>query len=120
MEWYGPLTILPAIGLIIISTANFIVALNNEIQRLQAEQERNKEIIKKKVIQLKRLSIGISLLYSSVLFFLFASLAKIFADQNMIFNGLMVLGVIATTLAIIVLLIQALKAIYIRQRHLRL
>jgi hypothetical protein len=31
MEWYGPLTILPAIGLLILSTSNFIVSLNEEV-----------------------------------------------------------------------------------------
>lgn len=34
MEWYLPITIMPAIGLIILSTTNFIIALNNEIYEL--------------------------------------------------------------------------------------
>jgi hypothetical protein len=35
MEWYGPLTILPAIALVILSTSNFIVSSNSEIQALE-------------------------------------------------------------------------------------
>jgi len=45
MEWYGPLTILPAVALIIMSTSNFIIALNEEIILLQHEKEKLIEII---------------------------------------------------------------------------
>lgn len=34
MEWYVPMTILPGIGLIILSTSNFLIALNIEIAQL--------------------------------------------------------------------------------------
>jgi hypothetical protein len=31
MEWYLPITVLPALGLPILSTSNFIIASNEEI-----------------------------------------------------------------------------------------
>jgi hypothetical protein len=34
MEWYIPISLLPGIALIILSTSNFILALNNEIKEL--------------------------------------------------------------------------------------
>ena len=58
MEWHAPLSILPAIGLIILSTSNFIVALNNELYQLEENKEANKWIITQKLKQLKRLGIA--------------------------------------------------------------
>ena len=40
MEWYIPLTVLPAIALIILSTSNFLVGLNSELNQL----ERNRDV----------------------------------------------------------------------------
>ena len=45
MEWYGSLIVLPAIGLIIMSTSNFNVHLNNEIVEMEMAAQPNEEII---------------------------------------------------------------------------
>ena len=76
LEWYAPLTILPAVGLIILSTSNFLVALNNEIYQLEKDGDINEWIINQKLKQLKRLGIAMTLLYSSALFFMFSALLK--------------------------------------------
>ena len=120
MEWYGPLTIMPAIGLMIISTSNFTVALINEIVQLEEDVEKHMEIIELKLVQLRLLSIAISLLYGSILMFLFASLANLFLSMGMVCNALMFIGVLLTTGAIILLLIYSMKATNIRQKHLHL
>ena len=39
MEWYIPITILPGIGLIILSTSNVVLELNREIERLENSKE---------------------------------------------------------------------------------
>ena len=54
MEWYIPMTIIPGIGLIILSTTNIILALNNEISNLENEKRINVSIIKSKLSQLKK------------------------------------------------------------------
>lgn len=69
MEWFGPLTVLPAIGLIIMSTGNFIVALNNEIVELETSDYKNEQIITLKLAQLKRLGIANASLYASFVLF---------------------------------------------------
>lgn len=120
MDWYGPLTILPAIGLIIMSTGNFIVSLNAEIEHLKHDRNRLDEIIYLKLAQLKRLSIANVFLYSSALLFLFASLSQALVHLPMLFFLLMILAVIAVSLAIVLLLIHAVKAVSIKQRHLKL
>lgn len=120
MEWYVPMTILPGLGLIVLSTSNFLIALNNEIIDLCKDNESNRKIIDLKVIQMKRLSIAISFLYASVLSFLLAGLSGV---TNLVgktlFQGLMIIGVGFVTIAIIILLIYSIKAVGIRQKLLK-
>ncbi len=120
MEWYVPMTILPGLGLIILSTSNFLISLNGEIMQLCEDIESNREIIDLKVIQMKRLSVTMSFLYSSVLSFLLAGLSGVtnFVGKTL-FQGLMIVGVGFVTIAIIVLLIYSIKAVGIRQQLLK-
>lgn len=119
MEWYGPLTILPAIGLIILSTANFLVSLNNEIYQLQKDKK-NQWVIQEKLKQLKRLGSANALLYVSALFFLLSALSKALFVGNILFKTLMITATVTTTGALTVLFIHSLKAISIRHKNLQL
>ena len=120
MEWYAPLTILPAIGLIILSTSNFIISLNTEIIQLENDTAKNIEIIRAKLKQLKRLGIANGLLYGSGIIFLAAGLFKAMILSDHWFNIMMVCAAFCTTLALIFLFIHSLKSIQIRQKHLKL
>jgi cation transport ATPase len=120
MEWYIPLTILPAIGMIILSTTNFIISLNTEISNLELEEQLNTHIIVQKVDQLKRLGIANAFLYSSGLLFMFSSLSKAFFQKELIYELLMVLAAIMATFALVYLFIHSIKSIQIRQEHLKL
>ena len=120
MEWYAPLTMLPAIGLIILSTSNFIISLNSEIYLLEKEMDSNLVIIKQKMKQLKRLGLANVLLYTSALFFMFSALAKVFYPNESLFKALMIIAAISTTLALGFLFIHSAKSIQIRQKHLKL
>jgi hypothetical protein len=120
MEWYGPLTILPAIGLIILSTSNFIIALNTEIGRIETEKEPNRKIIMQKVIQLRRLGIANAFLYSSALLFLFSSLVKAFFNSTTGFQLLMISGAFMATVALAFLFTHSIRAVQIRHEHLKL
>ena len=120
MEWYGPMTILPAIALLILSTSTFIVSLNREISMLNREEKKDIEIIRLKLVELKKLGIGISFLYGCVLFFLIAGIVKAVSDFDTVFYALLLVGVLSTTRAIVLLLSHSLKAVSIRQKHLKL
>ena len=120
MEWYAPLTILPAIALIILSTSNFIVSLNSEITQLGVDSEKNYGIILGKLKQLKRLGIANSFLYGSVLIFLLSGLSKAIIESDTLFNAMMILAVITTTWALWFLFIHSIKSIQIRQKHLKI
>ena len=119
MEWYIPMTIIPGIGLIILSTSNIMLALNNEITQLNKE-EKNREIIKLKLSQLKRLSISIVFQYIGVLLFLLSGIVKsIYTFSESIPKIFLTVGVIVIGISLLILLIYSIKAVCIRQKHLK-
>lgn len=120
MEWYGPLTILPAVGLLILSTSNFIIALNEEIILLQDQKEKLFVIIDLKLKQLRRLGTANGLLYGSALLFLIAGIIKVLTNVDSLFNFILLAGVVTTTVALTFLFIHAIKSVSIREKHLRL
>ena len=120
MDWYAPLTVLPAIGLLVLSTSNFIVSLNNELTALEQEQESFMEIIPLKISELKRLGIANSLLYGSALIFLVAGMLKAVTSSDNLFFVLMLSGVVTTAAALLFLFIHSIRSIRIRQKHLKL
>jgi protein-S-isoprenylcysteine O-methyltransferase Ste14 len=119
MEWYIPLTVLPAVALIILSTSNFLVGLNSEINMLEAGDETIDWVIDQKIDQLTRLGYAIILLYLSSLFFMISALAMAIYEKAVLLKYLMLTGVVLFTVALIFLLIYSIKAIKIKQNHLR-
>ncbi len=119
MEWYIPLTVLPAVALIILSTSNFLVGLNSEINMLEAGDETIDWVIDQKIDQLTRLGYAIILLYFSSLFFMISALAMAIYEEAVLLKYLMLTGVVLFTVALIFLLIYSIKAIKIKQNHLR-
>jgi hypothetical protein len=121
MEWYLPMTIIPGIGLIILSTSNMMLALNNEITQFEIAGKEKTAIIKSKLSQLKRLSISIVFQYIGVLLFLFSGILKsVFLNSGNIAEGLLAVGVISVSVSIVILLIYSTMAVSIRQKHLKL
>ena len=121
MEWYLPMTIIPGIGLLILSTSNIMLALNMEVNELEMETTPKIEIIRSKLAQLKRLSIAIVFLYIGALLFLVAGVLKSINDEAMgLFTGLLLTGVGSVIISIVFLLIHSIKGVRIRQRHLKL
>ena len=121
MQWIVPLTVLPGIALIILSTSNLVISLNREISHLNEDKDKYGQIIASKIIQLKRLNRALVLLYISVLFFLSSGILGALVDpEKTIFACIMIAGVVVLILAIILLIIYGFKSIYIRERHLKL
>ena len=65
-NWYLPITIVPGIGLLILSTSNLMVTLSNELIVLIKEQSKNESIILRKLKQLKTLNRAMVLFYIAV------------------------------------------------------
>ncbi len=114
------MTIIPGVGLIIMSTSNIMLALNVEISELEREENRTIQVIDAKLSQLKRLSISIVFQYIGVLLFLFSGILKsIFEHSEVLSKWLLFIGVLSVSASIIILLVYSIKAVTIKQKHLK-
>jgi len=119
MEWYVPITIIPAVSLLILSTSNMLLALNVEIGQLENDIEKNKSIILLKLKQLRRLSVAMVFQYISVLLFLLSGIWNaLFMETETVLFGLMLAAVVFIAASIVLLLVFAIRAVSIRQQHL--
>ena len=64
-EWFFPMTLLPGVGLLIMSTSNLSMGLSAEITALLKESDSNPIIIKRKIKQLSRLNLSLTAFYVS-------------------------------------------------------
>ncbi len=121
MQWYIPITVVPGIGLVILSTSTLLVALNSEISSLNKEKEKYHQIIALKIAQLKRLNWAMVLLYTGILLFLVSGILAALTDPMAVYvNIAMVTGVIVFLAAIVYLISFGFRSIKIRQEHLNL
>lgn len=120
MDWYIPITIIPGIGLLVLSTSNMILALNVEISNLESSTKECNWIIKDKLSQLKILSISIIFQYLSIFLFLLSGIASFFSKENIFPKIVMIMGVFLISISIIMQLFYAIKAVKIRQNHLKI
>ena len=121
MQWIIPITVLPGIALIVMSTSNILLHLNNEVTLLNKEKEKYREIIRLKLIQMKRLNWSLVLLYIGILIFLVSGVLGAITDpENFYTVSSMVAGVVVLIMAIVLLIIFGFKSINIRKIHLSL
>jgi hypothetical protein len=120
MEWYIPISILPGIGLFILSTSNFLIALNNEIQQLNEDKEKHQVIIAKKIQQLKRLNFALLGEYGSALALVVAGILEGITHNETLTIYLVITGVFFFALSISFLIHYSLNSLKIRQEHLNL
>jgi drug/metabolite transporter (DMT)-like permease len=121
MEWYLPFTLLSGVGLLVLSTSNFITGLNDEIYQLGRDDvEGKREIIRLKLKQLKLLSTSIVLQYVSLFLFTVSSiLISFLADHQSFIKVVIVLGVVLISISLAMLSLFSIKAISIRQENLK-
>ena len=121
MEWYIPVTVLPGIGLLILSNSNLLISLNEEIIKLNSDKAVYLEIIGLKIKQLKRLNWSLVFLYLGVLFFLLAGMTgAVYHHENLFTGAAMIAGLLVLILAIVLLIIYGFKSVSIREKHLKL
>ncbi len=118
MEWYIPISLLPGIALLILSTSHFIVALNEEVKILKSENTIKNKVITRKIEQLKRLSYAISGLYISVLFLTLVGFLTWFTIASFLIIPILLIGLASMTISVVLLVIYSIKAISIRTIHL--
>lgn len=118
--WVLPLTVLPGIGLFILSTTNYINALSGEIAALFEEEDCDKVLLKKKITQLTVLNTAIIMLYISGALFAVSGLVgglgkleHVAADQGVL--AMLVLGVTSFLGACICLVTFSIRMLRIKQ-----
>ena len=121
-NWYLPITLVPGIGLLILSTSNLMLTLTNEIgviiPRLKKEED---IIIYQKINQLKRLNLTMVLLYIAVACLVLSSLIGGITENLQLSNNwdiyCSIVGIIFILSSLYLLIIFSLKALSIRQNQ---
>lgn len=118
-NWYIPITIIPGIGLLILSTSNLMVTLSSEINTLIHSTDENDAIINRKLVQLKLLNramvlfyIAISCLVTSALI---GGISVKLETESTIGLYIIILGIIMLLLGLFWLIKYSYRAVSIRQ-----
>lgn len=119
MEWYIPITILPGIGMLILSTTNQMMMLSAEIGELLSDKcsQFQHDISDKKIKQLGRLTRAAALLYVSAACFVLSGILGAFilgTAWERIPEFVLILGVILVLIALCLLIMYGVHTIRIR------
>ena len=123
MDWYIPITILPAVGLMIMSTTAQMVALSGEVGNLLSGDSCSPfehKIAGLKIKQLTRLTRATAFLYISAACFVLAGILGAILTEEMGFNQrvpriVLLIGVFLLLFALGLLIVYGVKTITIRK-----
>ncbi|MCG2589266.1 DUF2721 domain-containing protein [Rhodohalobacter sulfatireducens] len=115
--WYLPITILPGIGLLIISTSTLIVSLNEELERLLTEAKINERLIHQKLSQMKLLTYSMTGFYISTALMVLSGLVSFSTVSLGIGSAILISGVFFIFLSLIILVVYSVRAVKIRHLH---
>ncbi len=115
-NWYIPITILPGVALLILSTSNLLIALSGEIkQRISEDQD--KKVTLKKLRQLKFLNRGLVGFYVGSGCMVGAGIQDFLAYSVNFSKALMLLGTLSIFVSIAFLIAFSIRAVRIRQEE---
>lgn len=121
-SWILPITALPGIGMLIMSTSSILNNLIMELNELRME-DGHKDIIRRKLLQMKLLSLALVMLYIGAIFFaiaaLMAGLPLAAASVEHVSMIVVCLGVFAVVAALSLLILYAYRAVLIKQAQFR-
>ena len=123
VSWIFPLTILPGIGMLIMSTTHWCSSLASEINESLNSQLFSKPLIKKKIRQLNLINRTLVLLYICTGLCAVAGFFGALCQENglngtLIMNILLTSGILVLVIATVMLIIFAAKATTIKQEQL--
>ncbi len=119
MDWYVPITIVPGIGLLLLSTSNLLIALSTEIKELIGKQSDVQTILSRKLRQLKLLNNAMVFLYIAVASFVLSGLIAGLYESTHIMGAeipiyFTVAGILSALLALCILIVYSFRAVKIR------
>lgn len=118
-HWYIPATIIPGIGLLILSTSNLLVNLSSEIKGFIDQEGADPILIQRKLKQLKLLNSAMVFLYIAVACLVIAALVSgIYKSAESNFDSaiyITISGIISALLGLLALIVYSFKAVKIRQ-----
>lgn len=120
-NWVIPLTLLPGIGMIIMSTSQLSTATSDEINQLFRDEVCDATLIKKKISQLLLLNLAKVGLYISIAVFSVSGLIEaIFSLQSAIQDSsfrtiLLIIGVSTLVLATFLLIVFSIRKVKIKR-----
>jgi|GEM_PF-548282 len=121
-KWYLPITILPGIGLLILSTSNLAVSLNAEMEELLKEAANFERLLHRKMDQLQLLTYALTGFYISTAFMVLSGIVSVLPNFGVGSEkgwglGILLLGVILIFVSLVLLIAYSAKAVRIRQEH---
>ena len=117
-NWYLPITIVPGLGLLILSTSNLIVTLSNEINGMIEHSKANK-LIGRKLLQLKLLNMAMVFFYVAVAFLLISGVINGLFELEKASLFISVFAIILALIGLFSLIICSFRAVRIRQNQFR-
>lgn len=102
MEWYLPITIIPGVGVLIVSTTNQMIALNIDIAQMISNMEclRQIRIFEIKNHQFRKLAKATNFFYISCAIYVLAGLSGAFMDANVVSELLLIGGTVCLFIAL--------------------
>ena len=124
-NWYLPITIIPGIGLLILSTSNLMINLSSEINMLINDSDKNEAIIKRKLNQLKLLNSTMVMFYISISCLVIAGLIggislKLDLEINTATIYVLILGIIILLFGLFSLTRYSYRAVSLRQNQFKM
>ena len=122
-KWYLPITIIPAVGLLLISTSNLINGLSQEIaQMIKDKNPRLEDIIEMKITQLGRLNRAMVGFYISAACLVLASffsglLTNAMINHKVYMFAFMIISIGSSFISIVFLSIYSLMAVRIKREQ---
>lgn len=122
-SWVIPLTLLPGIGMMIMSTTNLTTAISVEINNLLDKDQCKPTLIEKKISQMSLLNVAMVCLYISAAVFAVAGLIEgIFKLRTEMHDGtfhqlLLVIGIASLVLASLLLITFSIRAVRIKRNQ---
>jgi hypothetical protein len=117
MEWYIPITILPGIGMLVLSTTSQMMTLSGEVNSLLIDRCSNFDhmIARKKIKQLGLLTRASTALYIASGLYVLSGIFGVLEVLRVIANPILYLGTLFFFSALVFLIIYALRTVRIRE-----